>query len=109
MAIGATPKIDAIMNAILKTCVFPKPKCAINPITIKITLISGILIVIGFIAHFGFGNTQVFNIAFIIASILGVAPIAIQAFGALKVKVISIDVLVTIAVIGAFLIQNYEE
>ena len=75
----------------------------------KITLISGILIVIGFIAHFGFRNTQVFNIAFIIASILGVAPIAIQAFGALKVKVISIDVLVTIAVIGAFLIQNYEE
>lgn len=75
----------------------------------KITLISGILIIIGFIAHFGFGNTQVFNIAFIIASILGVAPIAIQAFGALKVKVISIDVLVTIAVIGAFLIQNYEE
>ncbi|AQS53439.1 putative cadmium-transporting ATPase [Jeotgalibaca dankookensis] len=70
---------------------------------------SRILIVIGFIAHFGFGNTQVFNIAFIIASILGVAPIAIQAFGALKVKVISIDVLVTIAVIGAFLIQNYEE
>ena len=75
----------------------------------QITLISGILIVIGFIAHFGFGNAQVFNIAFIIASILGVAPIAIQAFGALKVKVISIDVLVTIAVIGAFLIQNYEE
>ena len=75
----------------------------------QITLISGILIVIGFIAHFGFGNTQVFNIAFIIASILGVAPIAIQAYGALKVKVISIDVLVTIAVIGAFLIQNYEE
>lgn len=75
----------------------------------KTTLISGILIIIGFIAHFGFGNTQVFNIAFIIASILGVAPIAIQAFGALKVKVISIDVLVTIAVIGAFLIQNYEE
>ena len=75
----------------------------------QITLISGILIVIGFIAHFGFGNTQVFNIAFIIASILGVAPIAIQAFGALKVKVISIDVLVTIAVIGALLIQNYEE
>ena len=37
------------------------------------------------------------------------APIAIQAFGALKVKVISIDVLVTIAVIGALLIQNYEE
>src|SRR5690625_2385768 len=74
-----------------------------------ITLISGILIVIGFIAHFGFSNVAVFNTTFIIASILGVAPIAIQAYQALKVKVISIDVLVTIAVIGAFLIQNYEE
>lgn len=44
-----------------------------------------------------------------IASVFGVAPIAIQAYQALKVKVVSIDVLVTIAVIGAFLIQNYEE
>ncbi len=74
-----------------------------------ITLISGILIVIGFSARLGFGNTAIFNLALIIASILGVAPIAIQAVGALKVKVVSIDVLVTIAVIGAFLIQNYEE
>src|SRR5690606_22214588 len=38
-----------------------------------------------------------------------VLPIAIQAVQALKVKVISIDVLVTIAVIGAFLIKNLEE
>ena len=75
----------------------------------NITLISGILIAIGFIAHFGFANEQIFNVAFITASIIGVAPIAIQAYQALKVKVISIDVLVTIAVIGAFLIQNYEE
>ena len=36
-------------------------------------------------------------------------PIAIQAYQALRVKVVSIDVLVTIAVAGAFLIQNYEE
>jgi Cd2+/Zn2+-exporting ATPase len=36
-------------------------------------------------------------------------PIAIQAFQALRVKVVSIDVLVTIAVTGALLIQNYEE
>ena len=75
----------------------------------QITLVSGILIAIGFIAHFGFGNEQIFNLAFIIASIIGVAPIGIQAYQALKVKVISIDVLVTIAVIGAFFIQNYEE
>ncbi len=75
----------------------------------QITLISGILIVLAFVARLGFGNVEIFNSALIIASILGVAPIAIQAYQALKVKVVSIDVLVTIAVIGAFLIQNFEE
>ena len=45
----------------------------------------------------------------IIASVVGVAPIAIQAYQALRVKVVSIDVLVTIAVVGALLINNYEE
>src|SRR5690554_4649129 len=51
----------------------------------------------------------IFEWALIIASIIGVAPIAIQAYQALRVKVVSIDVLVTIAVGGAFLIQNFEE
>jgi Cation transport ATPase len=45
----------------------------------------------------------------VFASFLGVTPIAIQAYQALKVKVVSIDVLVTIAVAGAFLIRNFEE
>ena len=75
----------------------------------QITLIIGVLIVIAFMNHFTFGNVAIFNGALIIASILGVAPIAIQSYQALKVKVVSIDVLVTIAVIGAILIQNYEE
>ncbi|MDN6730825.1 MAG: heavy metal translocating P-type ATPase [Atopostipes suicloacalis] len=75
----------------------------------EITLISGLLIIIAFTSQFAFGNAAVFKWALMIASILGVAPIAIQSYQALKVKVVSIDVLVTIAVIGAFLIQNYEE
>lgn len=75
----------------------------------KITWISGMLIIIGFFSHFVLNNVGVSEGALIMASILGVAPIAIQAVQALKVKVVSIDVLVTIAVIGAFLIQNYEE
>lgn len=75
----------------------------------KITWISGTLIIIGFFSHFVLKNVGVSEGALIMASILGVAPIAIQAVQALKVKVVSIDVLVTIAVIGAFLIQNYEE
>ncbi|WP_338471628.1 heavy metal translocating P-type ATPase [Niallia sp. XMNu-256] len=74
-----------------------------------ITLISAILIALGFFGRFALENMVIFNWSLIIASILGVAPIAIQAYQALKVKVVSIDVLVTIAVIGALLIQNYEE
>ncbi len=74
-----------------------------------ITLISAILIVIGFVSELGFSNHVIAMWALAIASILGVAPIAIQAYQALKVKVVSIDVLVTIAVIGAFLIKNLEE
>ena len=74
-----------------------------------ITVISGILILIGFISELGFKNESVAIWSLVIASVLGVAPIAIQAYQALRVKVVSIDVLVTIAVIGAFLIKNLEE
>ncbi|MFY9496715.1 MAG: heavy metal translocating P-type ATPase [Halanaerobiales bacterium] len=75
----------------------------------QITLISGILITIGLLSIFLFANVNLFHWAFIIASILGLLPIAIQAYQALRVKVISIDLLVTVAVIGAFIIKNYEE
>lgn len=74
-----------------------------------ITLINGVLIVIAFTSKFGFANMDVFHWTLIIASILGIAPIAIQAFQALKVKVVSIDLLVTIAVAGAFIINESEE
>ena len=74
-----------------------------------ITLISTILIVLGYFGLFALENIVIFNWSLIIASILGVAPIVIQAYQALKVKVVSIDVLVTIAVIGAVVIKNYEE
>jgi Cd2+/Zn2+-exporting ATPase len=75
----------------------------------KIALIGAILIVIGFTGGLGFKNEVVAVWSFAIASVLGVLPIAIQAYQALRVKVVSIDVLVTIAVIGAFLIKNLEE
>ena len=75
----------------------------------NIMILSFILIVTGFIAHFGFDNTLIFNITFITASIMGVIPIGLQAFQALRVKVISIDLLVTIAVLGAFIIREFEE
>lgn len=74
-----------------------------------ISLINAILIIIGLASELGFKNETVAIWSLAIASILGVAPIAIQAYQALKVKVVSIDVLVTIAVIGAFLLKNFEE
>ncbi len=75
----------------------------------QITIISAILIIIGFTSELVFHQEQAAVWSLILASVLGVAPIAIQAYQALKVKVVSIDVLVTLAVIGAFFIKNYEE
>lgn len=74
-----------------------------------INLISGILIAAAFISKLAIGRETVFHWSLIAASIIGAAPIAIQAYQAMRVKVVSIDVLVTIAVIGAFFIRNYEE
>jgi len=74
-----------------------------------IAFIGGLLIVVGFTARLGFKNEQLALLALVTASLLGAAPIAIQAFQALRFKVVSIDVLVTIAVTGAFLIRNFEE
>jgi Cd2+/Zn2+-exporting ATPase len=75
----------------------------------QITLINGILIAVAFITKWTTGNRNIFIWTLMIASIFGAAPIAIQAYQALRVKVVSIDVLVTIAVLGALLLQNYEE
>ena len=74
-----------------------------------IMFVSAILIAIGFTSALAFKNEAVAVWALAIASVLGSAPIAIQAYQALKVKVVSIDVLVIIAVAGAFIIRNFEE
>lgn len=74
-----------------------------------ITLVSGILISLAFITKWTTSNMVIFEILLIIASIIGALPIAIQAISALMVKVVSIDLLVTIAVLGAFIIRNFEE
>jgi len=75
----------------------------------NIAFASGILIAIAFLSKWIFASSLVFNLSLIMASILGVTPIALQAYQALRVKVVSIDVLVTIAVLGAFAIRNFEE
>ncbi|HOB20407.1 MAG TPA: cation-transporting P-type ATPase, partial [Candidatus Atribacteria bacterium] len=74
-----------------------------------ITAIGGILIVSAFIIKWTTGDETLFAWLMATASVSGVLPIAIQAYQALRVKVVSIDVLVTMAVIGAFVIRNFEE
>jgi Cd2+/Zn2+-exporting ATPase len=75
----------------------------------QIAFAGGALILAGFIAALGFKNEPIAVWAFAVASVIGFAPIAIQAYQALRVKVVSIDVLVTVAVLGAFVIRNFEE
>ncbi|MDD4212762.1 MAG: heavy metal translocating P-type ATPase [Bacilli bacterium] len=74
-----------------------------------VTLLSAILIVVAFISDLIFHNDFLSQRFLIAASIVGVIPIALQAYQALRIKVVSIDFLVTIAVIGAFVLKNYEE
>ncbi len=75
----------------------------------RIALINGVLIAAGFLIKWTTGYLPLFQGLLIAASLLGLLPIALQAWQALRVKVISIDLLVTLAVGGAFAIQNFEE
>ncbi|HCW03229.1 MAG TPA: heavy metal translocating P-type ATPase, partial [Clostridium sp.] len=73
-----------------------------------ITLISGILIVLAFV--FGiFDYNHIKRGALILATIIASLPIIIKAFQALRMKAFSIELLVTIAVIGALYIGEYIE
>lgn len=74
-----------------------------------IALVSGLLIAGAYGGHwFGLPNGFM-NSLLVMASIIGAIPIMLQAYQALKVKVISIDLLVSIGVIGAFIIGEYHE
>lgn len=75
----------------------------------KIMWIQLVFIVIGLIAHHGFHQETIGVSAFLLAGVIGTLPLALQALSALEMRLISIDVLVTIAAIGALFIQNYEE
>lgn len=75
----------------------------------RIALLCALLIGAAFASKLMFGKEKAAVLLLVAASVLGVAPIVIQAIEALKVKVVSIDLLVTIAVLGAFVIRNFEE
>lgn len=80
----------------------------INRYKNQITAVSGILIVLGFILGF-LGYQNIKSIALIVATVIASVPIVINAFQALRMRTFSIELLVTIAVVGALYIKEYTE
>lgn len=77
--------------------------------TNPITFWSAGLIIVGFLNAWFTKVPYITDTAWIIASVIAAAPIVLRAISALKAKVFSIELLVGIAVIGAFAIGEFEE
>lgn len=68
-----------------------------------------ILLILAEIFQWVFKLTLLYQILMAVAGVIGVIPIILAAISSLKVKLISIDVLVSLAVIGAFTIGEFNE
>lgn len=68
-----------------------------------------ILLILAEIFQWVFKLTLLYQILMAVAGVIGVIPIILTAISSLKVKLISIDVLVSLAVIGAFTISEFNE
>lgn len=68
-----------------------------------------ILLILAEVFKWSFKLTLPYQILMAIAGVVGVIPIILTAVSSLKVKLISIDVLVSLAVIGAFIIGEFNE
>lgn len=71
--------------------------------------LTALLIINGYIGKYLLNNELTYNISLASASILAVVPIAIHAAQAIRFGVISIELLVSLAVTGAFIIGEYNE
>jgi Zn2+/Cd2+-exporting ATPase len=74
----------------------------------QLVTVSGVCMVMALVFHF-FHFTMISDVIFGIATILTGYPIAKKAYQTLLLKVISIELLVTIAVIGALFIGEFSE
>ena len=74
-----------------------------------LTLVSGGLLLTALAVYLLTPGSLAQDIILIVAAILAGVPIAIKAFQALRMKALSIDLLVTIAVVGAMIIGEYTE
>lgn len=74
-----------------------------------LTLVSGGLLLAALAVYLISPGSLAQDIILIVAAIFAGVPIAIKAFQALRMKAFSIDLLVTIAVVGAMIIGEYTE
>ena len=74
-----------------------------------LTIISGSLLLAAFLSYLIIPGAWGKDTFLILASLIAGVPIAIKAFQALRMKAFSIDLLVTIAVVGAMIIGEYTE
>jgi len=74
----------------------------------SLAIISGCFIGIGWFMSL-FGSNTIKDLFLIIATLIGILPILTKAIQALKLRVFSIELLVSIAVIGALMIKEYTE
>ena len=75
----------------------------------RIPVISGLLIVASFVIAWAFGSDSAGNIFMVAAAVVAGVPIVVKAARALTAKVIGIDLLVSVAAIGAVVIGEYWE
>lgn len=73
------------------------------------TIVSGALIILGLTARYAFQNVPLHNILMTIAAVVAGAGIAVRAFNSLRNRHISIELLVTIATVGALAIGEVWE
>ncbi|MCH6267545.1 heavy metal translocating P-type ATPase [Neobacillus citreus] len=74
----------------------------------KITACSFVLIVVGFLTGLP-GDIEFRKIAFLLATVIASIPIFLKALQSLRMKVFSIELLVSLAVLGALYLKEYTE
>lgn len=73
-----------------------------------VSMMACLIIFASLLLH-GFNLFYLSQIMMLIASIIGFIPIFINAFSAIQAKIISIELLITLATFGAFFIQEFSE
>lgn len=75
----------------------------------RMTATTGALVLAALAVRLAVGEGPAVDGLLLAASLVGGLPIAVQAVQSLRVRVVSIDLLVTMAMIGAFAIREFEE